>query len=187
MDKGRLMNIVLIGVRGVGKSTIARRLAVLTNRPVLSTDLLISYDNGGLSIPALLAARNGDWRAFRDLEYQVLQKTAAMDNLILDTGGGVVVDLDDQGREIFSQRKVAALRQNGAVIWLKGNLAVAARRVAGDANRPDLHLRQSEMEVMKRREPFYQQAADLVIDMEEISPKEQANKIFQVLPFQPVV
>ena len=44
------MNLILIGMRGVGKSNLSRRLAVLAKRSVLSTDLLIEYENGGKSI-----------------------------------------------------------------------------------------------------------------------------------------
>ena len=58
------MNINLIGMRGVGKSNVARRLSVLTKRPVMSTDVLIEYESG-MGLPQFVAARG--WRAFRDL------------------------------------------------------------------------------------------------------------------------
>ncbi|NGZ28036.1 MAG: hypothetical protein G8345_14235, partial [Magnetococcales bacterium] len=51
-------------------------------------------------------------------------------------------------------------------------------------NRPDLDAKRSEEEIMLRRQPFYQQAADLVVVMEDCPPREQANKIYQSLPFQ---
>ncbi|MBF0612728.1 MAG: shikimate kinase [Magnetococcales bacterium] len=177
------MNIVLTGIRGIGKSTIARRLALLTHRQVVSTDLLISYDNGGRSIPQILADHQGDWRLFRQLEFQVIQKVSRLDNLIIDTGGGVVVDLDEQGQEIYSHRKVAALKHNGFILWLKGDPVTAAKRVQRDSNRPDLDVKRSEVEIMQRRQPFYQQAADLVVVMEDCPPRDQANKIYQSLLF----
>ena len=48
------MNIVLIGMRGVGKTNIARRVCFLTKRPVMSTDVLVEYEVG-LPIPELVA------------------------------------------------------------------------------------------------------------------------------------
>ncbi len=176
------MNIVLIGMRGTGKSNLSRRVSVLSKRPVLSTDLLISYDNGGRSIPDILAAHGGDWRVFRDMEHAVIQKTAALDGLIIDAGGGVVVDVDESGREIFSQRKVALLKKKGLLLWLKGDIPRLAARVAGDDNRPALSARHSAEEIMRRRLPFYERAADRVIDIENRSRKGLAREIFDLLP-----
>ncbi|MBF0296232.1 MAG: shikimate kinase [Magnetococcales bacterium] len=157
------MNIVLIGPRGVGKSGVARALALLTKRPVLSTDLLLSYENDGLPIPQLLAWLRHDWLRFRELEYQVVAKCARMDDIIIDTGGGVVVDLDPDGNECLSQRKVSALRHNGLVVRLTGNLERLAQKNALDANRPALSATLSEETVMRRRDPFYQSAAHFTL------------------------
>lgn len=170
------MNIVLIGMRGSGKSNLSRRLSVLTKRPVLSTDLLISLDAGGRSIPQILADHGGDWRPFREMEYAVIRKTAAMDGLIIDAGGGVVVDLDAAGDEVFSDRKVSLLKQNGHIIWLKGDIPRLAAKVAADAGRPALSARHDAEALMRRRLPFYQQAADWVVDIEGDSWKNLARK-----------
>lgn len=158
------MNIVLIGMRGAGKSSIARWLQVITKRPVLSTDLLISYEAGGQSIPALVAAAGGDWRPFRELEYQVVEKVAALDGLIVDGGGGVIVDLDEQGGEIFSARKVQALKRHGVVVWIREEIQRLVNKVANDPTRPNLSEVHSAEELMRRRLPFYEQAADIVVD-----------------------
>ncbi|MBF0284753.1 MAG: shikimate kinase [Magnetococcales bacterium] len=158
------MNVVLVGARGVGKTTVARQLGSLTKRPVLSTDLLISYDHGGLPIPRLLEESGGDWRLFREWEYAVVEKVSALDGLIIDAGGGVVVDLDDEGREVYSERKMAALKARGQVVWIHGDLARAAVDARQDANRPALSPTQSELEVMVRRLPFYRRAADVILE-----------------------
>ncbi|MBF0180707.1 MAG: shikimate kinase [Magnetococcales bacterium] len=160
------MNIVLIGPRGVGKSGVARALAMLTKRQVFSTDTLLSYENDGLPIPQMLAWLRHDWRRFRELEYQVVTKCARMDNIILDTGGGVVVDLDPDGNECFSQRKVEALRHNGLVVRLTGDLTRLAQKNALDANRPALSATLDEETIMRRRDFFYQSAAHFSLDTE---------------------
>lgn len=166
------MNIALIGMRGAGKSKISRRLSVMTKRDVLSSDLLIQYDNAGKPIPEIVADHNGDWRAFRDMEFSTLQKITALDGNIIDCGGGVVVDVDENGTEVYSERKIDLLRKSGRIIWLKGDISRLAAKVKGDANRPSLSETQSAEEVMRRRLPFYERAADIVIDIEGKSRKE---------------
>ena len=173
------MNIVLIGMRGAGKSNISRRLSFLTKRPVLSTDLLIEYDNDGKSIPDIISESNGDWQKFRQLEYQVAQKISAMDNAIIDCGGGVIVDVDDDGTEIYSERKIDLLKANGQVVWLKGDIERLAAKVKGDQRRPTLDETRSAQDLMQRRLPFYEQAADIVIDIEGKSRRKITRKIYR--------
>ena len=93
---------MLIGMRGVGKTNIARRVGFLTKRPVMSTDVLVEYESG-LPIPEFVEHRG--WPAFRDAEYEVVRKLSRLDGLIIAAGGGILVDLDDQGEECYSERK----------------------------------------------------------------------------------
>ncbi|MBF0588684.1 MAG: shikimate kinase [Magnetococcales bacterium] len=174
-------NIIVIGMRGAGKSNIARRLAVMTKRDVLAMDLLISYEAEGRSIPEILEAHDGDWRAFRDLEHAVAQKVATMEGVIIDCGGGVVVDLDDGSQEIYSHRKMDLLKASGTVVWLKGDIERLAARVSGDASRPSLSATQDAQAIMQRRLPFYQQAAHWTLDIEGRTRKSLAREIQQRL------
>jgi len=173
------MNIALIGMRGAGKSKISRRLSVHAKRDVLSSDLLIQYDNNAKSIPEIIEEHNGDWRWFRDMEYRTLQKITTLDNTIIDCGGGIVVDVDEDGHEIFSQRKVDLLRSNGRIVWLKGDIPRLAAKVKGDATRPTLSQTKSAEEVMYRRLPFYERAADIIIDIEGKSKKKLVEDVLQ--------
>ena len=173
------MNIVLTGMRGVGKSNISRRLSLLTKWPVLSTDLLIEYENGGRSISEIIAETDGDWQLFREMEYQVVQKISGFDNVIIDCGGGIVVDVADDGTEIYSERKVNLLKAKGQVAWLKGDIERLAAKVKGDRRRPTLDETKSMQEVMHRRLPFYQQAADIVLDVEGRRRRKTARKIYR--------
>eukprot|EP00242_Pyramimonas_sp_CCMP2087_P006517 CAMPEP_0198209992 /NCGR_PEP_ID=MMETSP1445-20131203/18139_1 /TAXON_ID=36898 /ORGANISM="Pyramimonas sp., Strain CCMP2087" /LENGTH=260 /DNA_ID=CAMNT_0043883921 /DNA_START=128 /DNA_END=907 /DNA_ORIENTATION=- len=156
-------NLVLIGGRGCGKSSIGRRLLATDKRfKLMSLDDLIVYEANGQSIPQIVEER--DWRGFRDLEYEVVKKSAAISEwALIDAGGGVVVDLDEDGNEVFSSRKVDALRATGVVVYIKRDVEYLIHRTAGDSNRPDLSASQSFCEIMERREPFYQQAADIVV------------------------
>ncbi|MBF0146550.1 MAG: shikimate kinase [Magnetococcales bacterium] len=180
------MNLILIGMRGAGKSNLSRRLSMLTKRPVMSTDTLISYEHQGRTIPEILAGVGGDWRAFRDLETRVVHKVAAMDEVIIDTGGGVVVDLDEQGREIYSHRKMDVLKKNGRVFWLEGDISRLAAKVTADPRRPPLSATEREEVIMRRRLPFYQEAADHVVNIEGIRREILAFKIRLLADFWPM-
>lgn len=157
------MNIVLIGMRGVGKTNIARRLAFQLKRPVMSTDVLVEYERG-CPIPQFVEEHG--WPAFRDAELEVVRKLAPMDGLIIDAGGGIVVDLDQEGTEVYSTRKVELLRRKGEIVFLAGDVERLARKVQGDPSRPLLDSRRSAGELMRARLPFYEAAADWTVDVE---------------------
>jgi len=175
------MNIILIGMRGAGKSNVSRRLAVLTKRTVMSCDTMIEYENDGKTIAKIVAKSNGDWRAFRNMEYAVVKKTCALDGVIIDCGGGVVVDVDKSGNEIYSRRKIEALKNNGTVVWLKGDVKRLVEKVKNKDERPPLNKKISPEELMNKRIPFYQRAADIVIDIEGKKRPELAELIVSKL------
>ena len=159
-------NLILIGGRGCGKSSVCRRIQAFDKRfKTFVLDDLIVYE-AGMSIPAIVEAHG--WRYFRDLEYKVCQKAAsAFDGwTLIDAGGGVVVDLDENGNEMYSERKVEALKANGGkVVFLDRDIEYLCRRIAGDSNRPDLSATASFTEIMERRHPCYSRAADIIIDV----------------------
>lgn len=149
------MNLVLVGYRGTGKSVIARRLARMLGRRVVSLDNEI-VRRAGKRIPQLVAERG--WDHFRDLEEQVCRHFAAEDGQILDCGGGVVE----------REANVAALRERGRVFWLRATPATIVARIGRDSNRPSLtgekSFTEEVREVLQRRTPLYQAMAHDVID-----------------------
>jgi shikimate kinase len=82
------MNIVLIGYRGTGKSTVARILGQRLRRKVISTDEEIVKE-AGQSISQII--EQFGWDHFRGLETQACQKLTGQKNLIIDTGGGLIL------------------------------------------------------------------------------------------------
>ena len=170
------MNLNLIGMRGVGKSNVARRLSVLTKMPVMATDVLVEYETG-MTIPDFISEHNGDWRAFRDLEFEVLKRLGNLDGLIIDCGGGIMVEVGADGREVYSERKVAQLRQLGPVVWLQGDIARLAAKTAGDPTRPSLHAAMGAQQIMRRREPWYDLAADYRVFVERGLRQEVAEHL----------
>jgi shikimate kinase len=173
-------NLVLIGGRGCGKTSISKRVA-LTNRGFMlfSTDALVRYEAGGLSIPEIVD-RDG-WPRFRELEREVLEKLGKITaGVLLDCGGGIMVDLDARGEEILSERKVELLRRDGVVFYLKRDHRFLADKIAGDKNRPDLSETKSFLEIMERREPWYMHAAHHVLECGDASKDEIALEVLKL-------
>src|SRR5881628_3222192 len=129
-------NLVLIGGRGSGKSSLAKRLARVNRHFMLfSLDALIRYEADGANIPEIVA-REG-WSGFRARELAVVEKVAAIEGgALIDAGGGVVVELDRNGSERYSARKVDALKRHGRVVYLHRPVDYLADRAAENENRP---------------------------------------------------
>lgn len=168
-DKPPAKNLALIGGRGCGKSSVSRRIIAREKRFTLfSLDSLVSYEAGARSIPRIV--EQDGWRTFRDIEARVVEKLSSFPEWqLLDCGGGIVVDLDEREREIFSDRKISALRANSLVVYLKRSVPFLEERIEGDQNRPDLSTTESFREIMERRDPWYTEAADFVLDATRLS------------------
>lgn len=170
-------NLALIGGRGCGKSSISKRLA-RTNRNFMlfSLDALIRYENHAASIPEIVEDQG--WPAFRDHEFDVLQKVSDFKSgALIDCGGGVVVDLDKEGNEIFSERKVEALKRHSLVVYLRRDPEYLISRIEDDPNRPALSDRESFLELMSRRAAWYESAADWVLECAEREKTDLADEI----------
>jgi len=169
-------NLVLIGGRGCGKSSVAKRLA-RTNRNFMlfSLDALIRYEAGGGTIPEIVA-REG-WPGFRAREREVVEKVSAIEGgALIDAGGGVVVELDEEGRERFSEAKVAALRRHGLVVYLHREPEYLVERVGRDPKRPSLSDEPFET-IHARRDPWYRQSADHVLACTDLTKLEMNDAI----------
>lgn len=162
------MNIVLIGYRGTGKSTVARIMGQRLKRKVISTDAEIVKE-AGQSIPQIV--EQFGWDHFRGLETQMCQKLTGQDNLVIDTGGGL----------ILKEENVNILKANGTIFWLTAEVPTIVKRISGDTQRPSLSGTKSFVEeiedILKERTPKYQAAADHVISTDKVSPHQIADAI----------
>ncbi|GBF51867.1 shikimate kinase [Leptospira ryugenii] len=173
------MNLILIGPRGVGKSKVSRSLSKLLQFPVVSTDSVAVYEEGGLSIPEIVNKHG--WKHFRELEYQILKKLEYAHNLILDCGGGILFDLAEDETEIISQRKLHLLRKIGKIILLERDFDELVGKVIGDKTRPDLSNKKAYSEILTKRLPLYREAAHHICQADGKSKEEIAKEIKKLL------
>jgi shikimate kinase len=172
--------IALVGLRGVGKTTVGRLLARELGRRFVDLDeetVRVASENGlarrGSSAGELLA-RQG-LQIFRDQERRALR--ACLDEsipsraFVLATGGGVVEERDN----------LELLRERAFTVWLQVPPEVLAARVEADsALRPALVPGDALAEARalgERREPGYRAVAKLELPCESLSPAEVAARV----------
>ncbi|UCH91201.1 MAG: shikimate kinase [Nitrospirota bacterium] len=167
------MNIILIGYRGTGKSTVAQIIGQRLGRKVVSTDAEIVKETKQ-SIPQIV--EQFGWEHFRELETQMCQKLQDQSDLVIDTGGGL----------ILKEENVKILKDNGTIFWLTAEVPTIAKRISGDAQRPSLSGTKTFVEeiedILKDRTPKYQAAADHVIPTDQTSPNQIADSILSLIP-----
>jgi len=148
------MNIVLIGYRGTGKSTVGRLLAARLGRELVSTDAEI-VKRAQRAIPEIVAQQG--WDYFRDLESEICRELGGRDQLVIDTGGGA----------ILRAQNAEKLKKNGTVFWLTASVETIAKRIGSNNERPSLTGNKSFVDevqdVLRERAPKYQTAADHII------------------------
>ena len=166
------MNIVLIGYRGTGKSTVARLLAARLGRELVSTDAEI-VKRAERTIPEIVAQEG--WEYFRDLESDICKELAVRDQLVIDTGGGA----------ILRAQNVEALKKTGTVFWLTASVETIAKRIGGDNQRPSLTGTKSFVDeiqdVLRERSPKYQATADHVIAADDRSINQLVETLFTLV------
>ena len=138
-------NIVLIGMPGCGKSTVAAALGQALGREVCDSDALIE-ELAGMPIPQIFATQGED--AFRRLETEAIAQLGKRSGIILATGGGCVTRAENY----------PLLHQNGTILWLQRDL-----NALPTDGRP---LSQAgKLEAMYEvRRPLYARFADAAID-----------------------
>ena len=166
------MNIVLIGMRGSGKTTVGKILARKMDRELVEMDGLITR-KAGLSIPEIVEKHG--WEIFRDIEEEITGEVAGLDNIINASGGGVVT----------REKNIVKLKKSGVLVWLQADVDALLNRIGEDTDRPPLVEGKSQREdikfTFKERTPLYQQAADVTINTENKTPEEVAETIINLL------
>jgi len=162
-------NIILIGYRGAGKSTIGKILAERMQLKFISTDEEIEkWTNKKISE---LVKEKG-WNYFRTIEEQIVEKICKISGIVIATGGGT----------ILSEKNRQNLKRNGKFIYLKCNSNIIAERIK-KSDRPSLIGKDTitieEIEqTLKEREKIYSELADFTVDTSSLTIEDVVEKIF---------
>lgn len=162
--------IALVGLMGVGKTSIGRRLAQRLGLPFVDADIEIEAA-AGASIEEIFE-RHGE-AAFRDGERRVIARLLEQPPHVLATGGGAVMDPSTR----------ALLRQRAISVWLRADLDLMLSRVARRNNRPLLKNgdRRAVLEkLMAERYPAYAEA-DLTVDSVDGPPEATVERVMAAL------
>ncbi len=169
------MKIFLIGYRCTGKTTIGKILAKGLNFNFFDMDQVIEYRTG-LNIKQIVEQQG--WDRFRLLEKETILNTKNYENIVISTGGGVVVDPDN----------VNFIKKSGFSIWLDADIKTILKRLGSDAgtflSRPSLtdnNLLKETKELLNIRNPLYKKSSHIRIDTAINNPKEIVNIIYRRL------
>jgi shikimate kinase len=150
-------SVVLVGMMGVGKSTIGRRLSARLRLPFLDADGEIEAA-AGMSITDIF--ENHGERQFRDGEARVIARLLDGGSVVLATGGGAVMREETRAR----------IAEKAVSIWLKADADTIMKRVRRRADRPLLQTADPGATVERlilEREPVYQKA-DITIASRDV-------------------
>ncbi|MFH2012841.1 MAG: shikimate kinase [Pseudomonadota bacterium] len=165
------MNIVLIGYRGAGKSVVGKLVAERLRMKCIAMDAKI-VQKAGMSIPDIV--ENYGWMKFRNIESEVARDLAELDNIIIDTGGGI----------IERPENIEVLQVNSRIFWLKASVGTIVSRIQGDTERPSLtggkSFTEEVAEVLERRTPKYKSSAQYEIDTDQLTPEQVAESIIEI-------
>jgi shikimate kinase len=165
------MNIVLIGYRGTGKTTVGKALSQRLHRPFFDADVLLE-EKEGRTIGEMVAKEG--WPFFRAKEKEAIGQLSGQTDCVIATGGGAVMDSDN----------VACLRRNGLLVLLKAELETMVQRMQRDAvngqERPGLlggDIYHETQTMIRQRMPVYLEVADFSVDTTDLSVERVVDAI----------
>ncbi len=170
MKDGHKKAIVLIGFMGSGKTTVGIKLSYKMRMVVEDTDKMIECKKD-MSISDIFATQGES--AFRDMETELLTELSEKKTgNIYSVGGGTPIREENR----------ALLKKIGNVVFLRIKPETVYKRLQNDTSRPLLQG-ENPMEkiktLMEQRKSFYEDAADVIIDVDDKSTDEIVNEILE--------
>jgi len=167
-------NLVLIGITGVGKTTIGRLIAEGLDKEFIDLDKSIEL-RCGVDIPTIFEIEGED--GFRMRESSELKNILTKkDNYVLSVGGGCVIS--KQNRELITN-------SGNFVVQLFANIpAVVDRLSRAPGKRPllqDVDPLTKITRLYEKRKPFYDEVANLTIDTTDLLPSQTAAIVIKHL------
>ncbi|WKZ17652.1 MAG: shikimate kinase [Candidatus Jettenia sp. CY-1] len=165
------MNIILIGFRGTGKTTIGRILAQRLGKVFIDADEYLEQREKK-TIRDIFTEDGED--LFRDIEVRIIEELCRLNDTIIATGGGV----------ILREENVRRLKRNGIVILLEADVNTIYKRIYENIQiqhkRPNLTNLNGYQEIeylLAYRRSLYDKAADFVFDTTVLPINDTVNKI----------
>ncbi|HSP45810.1 MAG TPA: shikimate kinase, partial [Chthoniobacterales bacterium] len=166
-ERGRA--IVLIGFMGAGKSSVGRTLARLTGLARFDTDEMVSA-RFGLTISEIFETQGEE--KFREAETDTLRELSGKGQVIVVTGGGIVL----------RPGNVDLLRALGPIVHLTAEEPTLFERISRRPTRPLLRTenpRATVTELLRARLPLYASAAEVEVDTSTLTHEEVAALILE--------
>ncbi|MFH1726973.1 MAG: shikimate kinase [Pseudomonadota bacterium] len=147
------MNIILIGFMGCGKTIVGQRLASHLKRDFYDIDGEIE-NNAGMTISQIFEKHSEGH--FRQLEKTTILRVSKLDNVVIATGGGAILDEENK----------MALKENGKVVYLTWAFNDLWQYIENCSKRPLLKNKsKDEIEALfNERKKHYSKAADFSIN-----------------------
>ena len=162
-------NIFLIGPMGAGKSAVGRQLARTLHLNFVDSDDEVE-SRTGVDI-AFIFEKEGD-EGFRKREAAAIDDLTKMDNVVLATGGGAVMDADNRSH----------LGGRGFVVYLYTSVDQQVTRTKKGRERPLLeggNRREILEDLLAKRDPLYREIADLIVETDGRKVHSVANEIVE--------
>ncbi len=165
-----MKNIVLVGFMGTGKTRVGKLLATQLKRQRLCLDDMIEWKVGK---PITKIFQEDGEQYFRKIESEVVKAASHDRNVVIDAGGGVVIDMNN----------IKRLKEHGIVICLVARPEVIYDRTKGSMHRPLLNTHDpvaSISALLNKRKAYYGRV-DYTIDTSDISPEEIVAEILEMM------
>ena len=151
----KFVNVVLVGPMGCGKTSVGRRLACVLKRDFFDTDFEI-VARTGVAIDHIFDVEGEE--GFRQREMLMLEDLCKIPNVVIATGGGIVIKEENR----------TLLKQNCFVVYLSSSVEQLVKRTARSKSRPLLERsddrKRTIRDLLNAREAFYQEVANMVVD-----------------------
>ena len=164
-----MKNIFLIGFMGSGKSTVASCLSQNYGMEIVQIDQLL-VERAGMSIPDIFAKYGEPY--FRDAETNLLIDIQSAQDKVVSCGGGVVL----------REQNVSEMKKSGYIVLLTAKPETILERVKNNDDRPLLRGNKNVAyisEMMEKRRPKYEGAADIIIHTDGKQVEEICTEILK--------
>ena len=164
-------NIIFVGPMGAGKTTIGKQLARQLGRTFYDSDRVIE-EHTGANIPLIFEMEGEE--GFRRREKSIIAELMSKENIVLATGGGVILDPENRDQ----------ITRQGFVIYLSAPLEQLFNRTSKDKNRPLLQTddpRKKLEEILSIRDPLYREVADIVIETDGSPARGVVKKLVDLI------